>query len=93
MTKRSHILLSVPVFVNFSFNPMKFSVIDFSAPIRASDFKLCLHLQAGKVYCVNKNKDPNPHLSSFFQKIFFFLCHLYNTYGHFSSVKDFSATT
>ena len=28
---------------------------DFSAPIGASVFKFCLHLQDGKVYCVNGN--------------------------------------
>ena len=28
---------------------------DFSAPIGASVFKFCVHLQVGKVYCVNEN--------------------------------------
>ena len=28
---------------------------DFSVPIGASVFKFCLHLQDGKVYCVNGN--------------------------------------
>ena len=28
---------------------------DFSAPIWASVFKLCVHLQVGKEYCVNEN--------------------------------------
>ena len=32
---------------------MKISVTDFSAPIGASVFKFCVHLQVGKVYCVN----------------------------------------
>ena len=39
----------------FSFSPMEISVTDFSAPIGASVFKFCLHLQDGKVYCVNGN--------------------------------------
>ena len=37
------------------FSPMENSVTDFSAPIGASIFKLCVHLQVGKVYCVNEN--------------------------------------
>ena len=41
---------SVPLFVHFSFSPMEISVTDFSAPIGASVFKLCVHLQEGKVY-------------------------------------------
>ena len=34
---------------------LNISVTDFSAPIGASVFKFCLHLQDGKVYCVNGN--------------------------------------
>ena len=40
---------------NFCLSPMEISVTDFSAPIGASVFKFCLHLQDGKVYCVNGN--------------------------------------
>ena len=47
--------LSVPLFVHLSFSPMEISVTDFSAPIGASVFKFCVHLQEGKVYCVNGN--------------------------------------
>ena len=47
--------LSVPLFVHFSFSPMEISVTDFSAPIGASVFKFYVHLQDGKVYCVNGN--------------------------------------
>ena len=47
--------LSVPLFVHFSFSPMEISVTDFSAPIGARVFKFCVHLQDGKVYCVNGN--------------------------------------
>ena len=32
---------------------MEISVKDFSAPIGAIVFKFCVHLQEGKVYCVN----------------------------------------
>ena len=43
------------LFVHFSFSPLEISVTDFSAPIGASVFEFCLHLQDGKVYCVNGN--------------------------------------
>ena len=36
-------------------SPLKISVAEFSAPIGASVFKFCVHLQVGKVYCVNEN--------------------------------------
>ena len=49
----SHILLISLLFVDFSFSPMEISVTDFSAPIGASGLKFCVHLQIGKVYCVN----------------------------------------
>ena len=45
---------------------MKISVTDFSAPIGAIVFKFCVHLQVGKVYGVNENKD------AIFQFAFFF---------------------
>ena len=48
-------IIKVPLFVHFSFSPMKMSVTDFSAPIGASVFKFCVHLQVGKLYCVNEN--------------------------------------
>ena len=37
---------------------MEISVTDFSAPIGASVFKFCVHLQKGKVYCVKGNLYP-----------------------------------
>ena len=43
------------LFVHFSFSPMEISVTDFSAPIGTIVFKFCVHLQEGKVYCVNVN--------------------------------------
>ena len=73
---------------------MEISVTDFSAPIGASVFKFCVHLQVGKVYSANENKDANPYFAFFFLIFnFFLLSLLYNTYGHFFSVKDFSETT
>ena len=45
---------------------MKTSVADFSVPIGASVFKFRVHLQVGKVYCVNENKDAKAHFAFFF---------------------------
>ena len=45
VTKTATYCLSVPLFVHFSFSPMEISVTDFSAPIGASVFKFCVHLQ------------------------------------------------
>ena len=56
---------------------MKISVTDFSAPIGASAFKFCVHLQIVKVYCVNENEDAHPHFASFFQILLFSFCHSY----------------
>ena len=55
VTKTATYCLSVPLFVHFSFTPMKMSVTDFSVPIGASVFKLYVHLQVGKMYRVNEN--------------------------------------
>ena len=71
---------------------MKISVADISAPIGASVFKFCVHLQEGKVYCVNGNKDANPHFA-FFQFFIFSFFHSYIIHIDIFSVKDFSATT
>ena len=57
--------------ISCSFSPMEFSVTDFSAPIGASVFKFCVHLQVGKSYCVNENKDANPYFAFFFHFSFF----------------------
>ena len=53
---------------------MKISVTDFSAPIGASVFKFSVHLQVGKVQCVNEN-DAYPYFAVFFQ---FFIYSLFN---------------
>ena len=72
---------------------MEFSVTDFSAPTRASVFKFCVHLQEGKVYRVNGNKDANPHFAFFFQFFIFSFFLSYIIHIDIFSVKDFSATT
>ena len=56
---------------------MEISVTDFSAPIGASVFKFCVHLQVGKMYCANENKDANPYFASFFQFLIFSFCRSY----------------
>ena len=50
---------------------MKISVVDLSAPIGTSVFKLSVHLQEGKVYPVNENKDAKEHVAFFFYFPFF----------------------
>ena len=62
---------------------MEISVTDLSAPIGASVFKLCVHLQVGKVNCVNENYDANhPYFTFFFQIFNFFFCHSYMYITH-----------
>ena len=56
---------------------MKISVADFSVPNGACVFKFCVHLQGGKVYCVNKNEDAKAHFAFFFN---FSFCHSYITH-------------
>ena len=56
---------------------MKISVTDLSAPIGASVFKFCVHLQVGYVYCVNENKNAIAHFAFFFN---FSFCHSYITH-------------
>ena len=53
--EQPHILLISPFICSFFFSPMEISVTDFSAPIGASVFIFYVHLQEGKVYCVNGN--------------------------------------
>ena len=56
---------------------MLIAVTDFSAPIRASVFKFCVHLQVGKVYCVNENLETNPHFAFFYSIFHFSVCYSY----------------
>ena len=72
---------------------MEISVTDFSDPIGASVFKFCVHLQEGKVYCVNENKDANPHFAFLFHFFIFSFFHSYIIHIDIFSVKDFSTTT
>ena len=72
---------------------MQISVTDFSATIEASVFKFCVHLQVGKGYCVNENKDANPYFAFFFQFFMFSFCRSYIIHIDIFSVKGFSANT
>ena len=71
---------------------MEISVTDFSASIGASVLKFCVHLQVGKVYCVNGFIKmlililPSFLIFSFFHS---YIIHIVDIF----SVKDFSATT
>ena len=39
------------------FSPIKMSITDFSAPLRARIFKFCIHLDSGQLYCGEENQD------------------------------------
>ena len=47
VTKTLSYCIPVPLFVYFSFSPIKISVADFLISIVASVFKFCVHLQVG----------------------------------------------
>ena len=72
---------------------MKISVTEFSAPIGASVFIFCVHLQVGSVLCKMKIKMLILILSSFFRFFYFSFSHSYIIHMDVFSVKDFSATT
>ena len=64
---------------------MKISFTDFSAPVGASVFKFCVHLQVGIVYCVNENKDAKAHFAFFFNfPSVTPICHIWLFFGQFS---------
>ena len=56
---------------------MEISVADLSAPIGASVFEFSVHLQVGKVYCLNENNYAKAHFAFFFN---FSFCHSYITH-------------
>ena len=49
--------LSFCLFVHFSFSPIKNSVTDFWASMRARVFKFCIHLESGQLYGGKENQD------------------------------------
>ena len=72
---------------------MEISVTYVLSPIGASVFQFCVHLQVDKLYCVNENKDANPHFAFFFQCFIFFFCRSSIIHMDIFYVKDLSATT
>ena len=46
--------LLFPLFFHFPFSSIKYFVADFSFPIRARFFELCVHLQRVEVFCVKE---------------------------------------
>ena len=83
--------LPFPLFVLFSFSPVKISVTDFSAPMRARVFKFCIHLERGQVYCGKYNQDAEIHFGLFSRFPFFRLS--LSVVHREICVKDFSVTT
>ena len=83
--------LSFPLFVHFSFSPIKYFITEFSAPIIARVFKFCILLERGQVYCGKDNQDAEVnfcHLLSFF---LFFISHC-NVIHREICGKDFTGT-
>ena len=82
-------LLSYPLFVHFSFSPIKFSVTDFSASMRARVFKFHIHIESGQVHCRTENQDTE----IYFYHIFHFSISHSNVMHRKICVNDFSGTT
>ena len=72
--------LSFPLFVNFSFSPVKLFVTEFSTPIITRVFKFCIHVERGQVYCGKENQDSVIKFCLLF--LFFHLSHQCNTSGN-----------
>ena len=84
--------LSFPLFVHFSCSPIKISVTDFSASMRAIVFKFCIHLESGQVYCGKENQDDEMNFCLLFPFLLFSISHS-NVMHREICVKDFSGTT
>ena len=84
--------LSFPLFVHFSFSPIKLFVTEFSAPITARVFKFCIHLESGQVYCGKENQDSVINFCLLFPFFLFSISHS-NVIHREICVKDYSGTT
>ena len=82
------LLLSFPLFVHFSFSPIKHFITEVSAPITARVFKFCIHLENGQIYCGKENQGTEINFCLLFP---FFL--LSNVIHREICVKDFSGNT
>ena len=83
--------LSFPLFVHFSFSPVKNSVTDFSASVRAKVFKFCIHLENGQVFCGKENRDAENNFCLLFP-FFLFTISQSNVIHREICVKDFPGT-
>ena len=83
--------LPFPLFLHFSFSPIKFSVTDFPASLRARVFKFCIHLESGLVYCGTENQDAEIYFFLF--PFFLFSISHSNVIHREICVKDFSGFT
>ena len=83
---------SFPLFVHFSFSPIKVFVTDFWASMRAKVFKFCIHLESGQVYCGKENQDAEINFCLLFPFLLFSISHS-SVIHRDICVKDFSGTT
>ena len=81
--------LSFPLFIIYSFSPVKFFVTDFSSPKRARVFKFCIHLQTVEVSCVKENHIAEIPFDFFLP--FFSISH-FSVMHRESCVQDYSGT-
>ena len=51
LKKNQDAALIIPLISPFFFSPSKYSVINFSASMRARVFRFCRHVEGGQVYC------------------------------------------
>ena len=84
--------LSFPLFVHFSFSPIKISVTDFFASMRATVFKICIHLESGQMYCGTEIQDAEIYFYHLFRCFFFSITHSHVIHREICA-KDFSGTT
>ena len=84
--------VSFPLFVYFSFSPIKLFVTEFSAPFTARVFKFYVHFEGGQVYCGKENQDAVINFCLLFPFFLFFISHS-NVIHREICVKDFSGTT
>ena len=83
--------LPFPLFVHFSFSPVKFSITDFSASMRTRVFKFLIHLESGQAKYIVGQKTKTLR---FIFTIFFHFSNSHSSVIHREiCVKDFSGTT
>ena len=85
-------IVKFPLFVHFSFSPIKISVTDFSAFMRAKVFKFCIHIESGQIYCGKENHDAEINFCLLFAFFLFSISHS-NVIHREICVKGFSGTT